>query len=60
MPDRAPIATADTVPYLDVRLREGDTVKISFPARRTLIPRNRSGAMERSRCRWVAKSSQQV
>ena len=26
-----PIATADTVPYLDVRLREGDTVKISFP-----------------------------
>ncbi len=26
-----PIAAADTVPYLDVRLREGDTVKISFP-----------------------------
>ncbi len=26
-----PVAVADTVPYLDVRLREGDTLKISFP-----------------------------
>ena len=31
-----PIAAADTVPYLDVRLREGDTVKISFPGAPTL------------------------
>lgn len=26
-----PVAVSDTVPYLDVRLREGDTLKISFP-----------------------------
>lgn len=26
-----PVAVADTVPYLDVRLREGDTLKITFP-----------------------------
>lgn len=26
-----PMAVSDTVPYLDVRLREGDSVKISFP-----------------------------
>ncbi len=25
------VAVSDTVPYLDVRLREGDTLKISFP-----------------------------
>lgn len=26
-----PVQVADTVPYLDVRLREGDTLRISFP-----------------------------